>query len=192
MHQTPGAREWLIPVLELLPSWVHPWHLTLLRAVLTLPVIWLRDHPWLAVWVLILSSSFDFLDGELARHRNVTTELGATFDAVADKIFVLGTLFFACEQKVAPLVVALTTSIEVALLQVRFVEWHWKITTKSSLPGKIKTWVQSFGIAFILTREPLLEACAKLILPASLLFAGWSLVNHLASVCTPSRPTAST
>lgn len=191
MQQPPGAREWLVPVLELLPSWVQPWHLTLLRALLTLPVIWLRHHPWLAVWVLIFSSSFDFLDGELARHRHVTTELGATLDAVADKIFVLGTLFFACEQRVAPLIVALTTSIEVALLEVRFVEWRWKITTKSSLPGKIKTWVQSFGIAFILTRNPLLALCTQIVLPASLVFASWSLLNHLASVCTPTRPASS-
>lgn len=185
-----SAREWLVPVLDLIPLWVSPLHLTLLRGLLTLPLILLHAQPWLAVWILLLSSSCDFLDGELARHRDTTTELGATLDAVADKVFVIGCLLFACDGRVAPLIVAFTVAIEIGLLQARFVEWRWNVTTKSSIAGKIKTWVQSFGIAFILTREPLLETCGKAILAISLAFATLSLATHLTSVFKHPRSTS--
>lgn len=190
MQQPPRAREWLVPVLELIPLWVSPLQLTLLRATLTVPVILLRDAPWLAVWILILSSAFDFLDGELARHRNQVTELGATLDAFADKIFVLGCLFYACDNRIDPWIASITLTIELFLLAVRFIEWQAKVTTKSGIFGKIKTWVQSFGIAFVLTREPFFEACAKVVLPASMIFAGLSLTLHLASL-VKQRPSAS-
>ncbi len=56
-------------IVERIPGFIRPNHLTHARWVLTLPVAVFAnlDYPWLAVSTLILSSACDILDGHLAR-----------------------------------------------------------------------------------------------------------------------------
>lgn len=52
-------------------------------------IYWTADSPRdynLAVLVLVLSGITDFLDGKIARHFNMITELGKVLDPIADKL----------------------------------------------------------------------------------------------------------
>src|SRR5689334_8849952 len=88
------------PMLAYVPAWIKPNHLTILRALLVVPVVIWKDHPALAVTFLILSSLCDILDGPLARARGSADKMGAVLDPIADKVFILGTLWLACGDRV--------------------------------------------------------------------------------------------
>lgn len=66
---------------------VHPNHLTVLGLVLTLPVgIALARGQWrLAVLLMAVAGTCDFLDGEVARQGNLKTRFGAFLDSTLDR-----------------------------------------------------------------------------------------------------------
>jgi hypothetical protein len=65
------------PLLTYVPRWIHPNYLSVLRALLAVPVVLLKDIPALSISLLVLSSIFDLLDGPLARVRSQKSNLGA-------------------------------------------------------------------------------------------------------------------
>ncbi|AJG40891.1 CDP-diacylglycerol--glycerol-3-phosphate 3-phosphatidyltransferase [Thermotoga sp. RQ7] len=66
---------------------------SILRAVLTIPVVWFYMEGWyaLAFFVFLFAAFTDYLDGFFARRRNQITDFGKVFDQVADKILVIST-----------------------------------------------------------------------------------------------------
>ena len=47
---------------------------------------------WLAVGIIVVASSTDFIDGKLARNMKIVSKLGAWLDPIADKLFIGFTL----------------------------------------------------------------------------------------------------
>lgn len=82
--------QWLIiPIAQALAKWgVSPNALTLLGFLLTWPVAWALSagRSPLAGALLILASSFDALDGSLARYSAQSTRFGAFWDSVMDRL----------------------------------------------------------------------------------------------------------
>jgi cardiolipin synthase (CMP-forming) len=87
MHRPGGLSVWIV---GLVPEWVTPNHLTILRIVGTLLILPLglsQAHlGWIAALGLVSGLS-DNLDGMVARVRGQVTELGAMLDPLADKLF---------------------------------------------------------------------------------------------------------
>ncbi|MFA6604153.1 MAG: CDP-alcohol phosphatidyltransferase family protein [Patescibacteria group bacterium] len=82
-------------VIPLIPGWVKPNHLTLLRIFLIIPVLLLLsagNYAW-GVSLFLFAAFTDALDGALARVRREITEWGIVFDPVADKLFIGSVLF---------------------------------------------------------------------------------------------------
>lgn len=77
-------------IVGLVPAWVTPNHLTILRMTGTLAILalGLSQAPlgWL-VAIGLVSGLSDNLDGAVARVRGQVTELGAFLDPLADKLF---------------------------------------------------------------------------------------------------------
>ncbi|MDO8617562.1 MAG: CDP-alcohol phosphatidyltransferase family protein [Candidatus Uhrbacteria bacterium] len=166
-------------VVTVFPRWLHPNHLSIIRAAFVVPVIYWRDQPSIAVSALILSSVFDMFDGPLARLRKQVSQTGATLDATADKIFVLGVLFFACGDRVALNIRITVAALDFVLTLMRPLKRRFGVTTNSNIWGAWKTWVQSFALAFVLTRNSFFEAAAPYVFSAAICLACLSLAGHL-------------
>jgi len=54
--------------------------------------IYLR-HPFIAVFLLLLSGFLDILDGSVAREKNLVSNIGATVDLISDRIVEFSILF---------------------------------------------------------------------------------------------------
>lgn len=162
------------------PNWITPNRLTILRALLVVPVILIaQTHPWTAVLILIASSACDYYDGKLARARGQNSKLGDVLDPIADKIFVLGTMWWACRAGIHPFFRYLITGIELSLLLLRPIELLLKVRARANLWGKIKTWVESFALAFVLTQTTFFERLAPLVFTAAIGFGLVSLTCHV-------------
>ena len=75
-----------------------PNQLTILRVIM-IPVclvLWALGCPIAAAVVFALAAATDFLDGYIARKKNIVTVFGKFADPVADKILVLTTMIFLC------------------------------------------------------------------------------------------------
>ena len=104
----------------------------------------------------------DYLDGYLARKLNMTSQLGAFLDPVADKLMVSTALillvdFYPSNTHWYITVCALVIiSREILVSALR--EWMGTIGQRStvnvSFVGKVKTFVQIFAILFLLYQQP--------------------------------------
>ncbi|MBU1033226.1 CDP-alcohol phosphatidyltransferase family protein [Patescibacteria group bacterium] len=166
-------------LLKKIPKCIHPNHLTLVRVVCLPFLVYFRSVPWLAVSILIFSSIFDILDGPLARIRKQTTEVGASLDATADKIFLLGTLIFACWSRVPLWIICTVVGLDIVLTTIRPIKRYWNVTTKANMWGGLKIWSQSFAVGFVLVDTPwgdLLDFPAFML---AIFFALLSLAGHI-------------
>ncbi|MDC9726896.1 MAG: CDP-diacylglycerol--glycerol-3-phosphate 3-phosphatidyltransferase [Candidatus Thioglobus sp.] len=107
-------------------------------------------------------STTDYLDGYLARKLNMTSQLGAFLDPVADKLMVSVALillvdFYPTDSHWYITIAALIIiSREILVSALR--EWMGTIGQRStvnvSFIGKVKTFVQIFAILFLLYQQP--------------------------------------
>jgi CDP-diacylglycerol--glycerol-3-phosphate 3-phosphatidyltransferase len=104
----------------------------------------------------------DYLDGYLARKLNMTSQLGAFLDPVADKLMVSVALimlvdFYPSDTHWYVTIAALIIiSREILVSALR--EWMGTIGQRSTVNvsyiGKVKTFVQIFAILFLLYQQP--------------------------------------
>ncbi|MBW5290142.1 MAG: CDP-diacylglycerol--glycerol-3-phosphate 3-phosphatidyltransferase [Candidatus Ruthia sp. Asou_11_S2] len=109
-----------------------------------------------------LISATDYFDGYLARKLNMTSQLGAFLDPVADKLMVSTALillvdFYPTDTHWYISVCALIIiSREILVSALR--EWMGTIGQRSNVSvswmGKVKTFVQIFAILFLLYQQP--------------------------------------
>lgn len=115
-----------------------PNYLTISRIVL-IPIIiilFLLKSYKLVIFLTIIGSLTDLLDGKIARHYNVTTKLGANLDTIADKLFAIG-LIICLIPKNRSISYILTLEILIGLVNLYY--YSKKKKTKSLMIGKIKT-----------------------------------------------------
>jgi phosphatidylglycerophosphate synthase len=167
---------------RLLPTWVLPDHLTVLRAVCAVPVILFKDSPALAVGWTLFSSACDISDGILARARGITTESGAKLDAACDKIFIISTLWGACLHRLPLWIPISVTGIDLLLWGMRPLKDHYGATSRSNRFGAAKTWAQAFGLCFLFTRQPRLVQLAPWAFVIALGLAFLSLGGHVQDI----------
>jgi CDP-diacylglycerol--glycerol-3-phosphate 3-phosphatidyltransferase len=77
-------------VIPLVPRWIRPNHVTILRMLMTPFVVWVLflGDLRLGIPLFIFAAFTDVLDGSLARLRKQVTPWGIFFDPVADKLLV--------------------------------------------------------------------------------------------------------
>ena len=122
-----------------------PNRLTLLR-ILLIPVccvlIALKEYAW-AAGVFAVAALTDFLDGKIARKRNLITVFGKFADPVADKLLVLTAMIMLTEQGLLPAwAVCIVAARELAVDGLRLVASGSGRVVAAKMPGKIKTTLQ--------------------------------------------------
>jgi len=104
----------------------------------------------------------DYLDGYLARKLNMTSQLGAFLDPVADKLMVSVALIMLVDFYPSDthwyITIAALIIIAREILVSALREWMGTIGQRStvnvSFIGKVKTFVQIFAILFLLYQQP--------------------------------------
>jgi len=136
--------------------------LTMLRLVMV-PFFWFalmaedgQDTQWRVIaWLIFALAAFtDRLDGQLARQRGLTTDLGAFLDPVADKALIGAALIGLSTIGDLPwwvTIVILVREIGITLLRLVVIR-HGVIA--ASRGGKAKTLVQGFAIGFYIFPMP--------------------------------------
>jgi CDP-diacylglycerol--glycerol-3-phosphate 3-phosphatidyltransferase len=120
---------------------------------------------WINFWLTgayAFISITDYLDGYLARKLNMTSQLGAFLDPVADKLMVSVALIMLVDFYPSATHWYITISALIIISREILVsalrEWMGTIGQRSTVNvsyiGKVKTFVQVFAILFLLYQQP--------------------------------------
>lgn len=93
-------------IIRIIPNWIKPNHLTVIRFFL-IPVVLYLIALNLFIWSLIvflIAASLDLLDGALARQRRQISSWGMLLDPAADKLLVVLTILFLAVYYIHPLI----------------------------------------------------------------------------------------
>lgn len=131
--------------------------ITILRVIL-IPVFLLilytfpeNNSRFIAAIVFIIASITDFLDGYLARSRNLVTNFGKFMDPLADKLLVAAALIYFVETgEIAAWIVIIIISREFIISGVRLVAANGGKVIAAGLWGKIKTFTTMIMIIVVL------------------------------------------
>jgi CDP-diacylglycerol---glycerol-3-phosphate 3-phosphatidyltransferase len=146
------------------PSAVKTWaNLVTVARVLIAPFMFLLipDKPggsWVAFGLWFVLCSSDGVDGYLARRHGATT-LGAFLDPLADKVLVLGAMFFLVSNDVYWIVpVAVIAARELAISLYRTFVGAKGISVPASKIAKWKTLTQQLSVGFAIAPLTALDA----------------------------------
>lgn len=126
--KTPGKRHRQIP--NILTT------LRLFAPITIIPAVALGNYPL----TILLAGAFsitDLVDGFIARHWNLTSELGKDLDALADKMF-SGTLLLGAS--LTNPILLMNVALEMIIARINIHQKKLGKETASTLMGKGKTW----------------------------------------------------
>lgn len=149
-----------------------PNRLTIFR-MLMIPVVVLalyftQDPPlflipyihWLghvACWVFVVASITDFLDGYIARKRNIVTVFGSFLDPIADKFLVVSALLMLLGLgRVHPIVVIILVLREMYMTSLRLLALTEDVDVPVSTMGKWKTTAQMVATPMLMIYDEFL------------------------------------
>jgi len=140
---------------ELTPNW-----LTVIRIAFIPAGVWTLFHSQSNRWQCIAWSIFftlgltDIIDGHWARKSGRTTPLGAFLDPVADKALIGSAMISLVIQdrfSLAVTIIILTREIGITIFRLLVIRGG---VIPASKGGKIKTFLQSFGVGFYILPLP--------------------------------------
>ncbi|MEN9993249.1 MAG: CDP-diacylglycerol--glycerol-3-phosphate 3-phosphatidyltransferase [Actinomycetota bacterium] len=106
---------------------------------------------WIVVFLFVLASATDGVDGALARKRNQVTDLGKLLDPIADKVLIGGALLaLSALGQIDWWVTAVILIREIGITIYRFVVIKDRVIAASG-GGKLKTIMQSIAVGFYLS-----------------------------------------
>lgn len=109
---------------------------------------------WVALWIFVIASLTDFLDGYLARIWNQTSNIGRMLDPIADKLLVASILLLvAADQTIAGWSIWAAITIlcrEILVSGLREYLAALKVSVPVTRIAKWKTTLQLVAIAFLL------------------------------------------
>jgi CDP-diacylglycerol--glycerol-3-phosphate 3-phosphatidyltransferase len=110
-----------------------------------------RQYSLLAALFFAIAAFTDWLDGYLARRKNLVTILGKYLDPIADKLLVAVSLIMLISlERVESWVVMLIVGRELAVTSLRFVAATNGLVIESTRLGKIKTSLQIVATFFLI------------------------------------------
>ncbi len=139
-------------IIPLIPKWVRPNHITILRFIATPFVLWLLvvgNYAW-GLPVFILVSFTDALDGSLARLRKQITEWGTLYDPVADKILIGGALILIVIEHINVYFGVLILAVEAITVVGACIQKARGKKPSANVYGKTKMFLEIVAVGFLL------------------------------------------
>lgn len=100
--------------------------------------------------IFLIASVTDFLDGNIARKKNLVTDFGKVMDAIADKILVNGVLVvLACNGLINVVVPVVIITRDIFVDSVKMVAGNKGKAVGASILGKIKTICMMCGLTLV-------------------------------------------
>ena len=135
-----------------------PNRLTILRTVLIIPFVIImltgcagEFSNWIALFIFILASITDLLDGKIARKYNLITNFGKFMDPLADKLLVCSALICLLEMsKIPAWAVLIIMAREFIISGFRLVASYNGVVIAASMWGKSKTVSQMIMIGLLI------------------------------------------
>ncbi len=134
--------------------------LTLVR-ILLVPVVLLAllketgTGEAVAAVAFAVAGATDWLDGYLARSRNLVTTFGKVMDPIADKLLITTTLVtLSSLDRLSWIATAIVLAREFAVSALRMVVAEDGRVISASQYGKLKTVVQSFAVLMVIVATP--------------------------------------
>ena len=131
-----------------------PNKITISRIILAVIMIFLMLIPWYDLGIIFpeyIASITDFIDGYIARSRNLVTDFGKITDAIADKILVNGLIIILAYERMIPLVVPVVIVIrDIVVDSCKMVIGSKGKAVGASILGKIKTICMMVGLTLLL------------------------------------------
>lgn len=130
--------------------------ITLSRIPLMFVVVWLMYQTWtgaatLAFWLFIAAAIGDWLDGYIARKRNLISIFGKFMDALTDKIFVVGIMIAFVDLNIVPIYFVLIVLCREFLISgMRMMAAAKGVVVAAERGGKTKTLTQLIAVGFLL------------------------------------------
>lgn len=132
---------------------VFPWYqLNLSFPVYSVMGVQNIDLKYLISGVLFLIASVtDFLDGYIARSKNLVTDFGKVMDAIADKVLVNGLLvILAYTDFISVIVPVIIITRDIVVDSIKMASGNKGHVVAASWPGKIKTICMMIGLTLTL------------------------------------------
>lgn len=97
--------------------------------------------------IFLVASVSDFLDGYIARSRNMITDFGKVTDAIADKILVNGVLIILAYERFIPVVIpVIIITRDIIVDTCKMISGNKGKVVAASIAGKIKTVCMMCGL----------------------------------------------
>ncbi len=173
-------RYTLVP---LIPRFITPNGVTVLRMILTPVVLWFLWLEQFAIgvplfWFLAFT---DALDGSLARLRNQITPWGTFYDPLADKIFIGSVVLVVVVKHVNIFFGLLIVLVEISIILGAFFRRRQGRIVSANFFGKTKMFLQVLGVTFLLIA---LWAGFDLFIPLSVATLSLAIVFAVISLFT--------
>lgn len=105
----------------------------------------------LAGIIFVIASLTDFIDGHLARSRNMVTDFGKVADAIADKILVNGLLIILAYDRVIPVLIpVIIITRDIIVDSCKMISGNKGKVVAASWLGKAKTMCMMIGLTLTL------------------------------------------
>lgn len=110
------------------------------------------DSRYIISGILFMIASFtDFLDGYIARKKNIVTDYGKFLDAIADKILVNSLLIIlAVQGTISPIIPVVIIFRDTIIDSIRMIASNKGVVIAAGKAGKIKTATMMVGITLTL------------------------------------------
>lgn len=97
--------------------------------------------------IFLIASLTDFIDGNIARKRNLVTDFGKVMDAIADKVLVNGVLVvLACNGLISEVIPVIIITRDIFVDSIKMVAGSKGKAVGASILGKLKTICMMSGL----------------------------------------------
>ena len=140
----------LVPILSLV--WLFPYEQFGINfGYLTFNQVTLSYLNIIVLVIFVIASFTDFLDGSIARKRNLVTTFGKFADPIADKLLVNMMLIILSYKHMIPLTCCILMILRDIIVDgCRMIASQKGIVVSAGLLGKLKTVLQMFAIIIVL------------------------------------------